>query len=529
MRRRARHEGAHRSHARSRSHLPRLDSPRLELRPAALVALLATMVVAACALGAGSGEGRPAAAGGSSPTRAAIEVGGWGRSASGTGVVASRNVALDLELRPRNEAALLDLIASQRTPASPQFHRWLTPAGFARRFGPGRAELAAVQAWAAGAGFRVEREGAGLAFSAPAWRVEAALRTRIVAGRRGLATTSRPSMPAQVAADVAALWTPGGPTGAVPLLALPGRTTRPAGAATAGAVNPVPATAGAVTAGTAATVTATPLGARRLAPGRATRPQASGAPQSCAAASSEGPSFTSAGVHYGVDTLQDAGDLGQGETIGLFELAGFSMGDIDAFESCLGVSTEVTALQVGVGDPLANLPYGGEDSEEVELDVEQAIAQAPGAHIVVYEGSSQYAVWQAIVEGATVDGDDVAVAPDGYAADPSLDVGEQFSPPQVVSVSWGWPWQQPATTSPVQQADDPLFEQAAAEGQAVFAASGDSGSSGGILYPSDSPFVTGVGGSEPEASGPDTAWGPSTGGFSPVEDEPAWQDDVETE
>ncbi len=474
---------------------------------------------------------RPVPASARSAGRVGLAVAGWGEVTSGPTVplAGAGTVSFDLELRPRHEAALAALIAAQRDPSSPSYHRWLTPASYEARFGPSAAEASAVSSWASSQGLSSVRHGDELVLAGPAPRVGRALRTTLVAHLAGVATTSAPSLPAGVHGDVAAAWSPDAPA-PVPLLS-PGTARRSSDleparppAAEAGAPSPATSHAGRASALRAAARPA----AQRL------RAQTGGPTQSCAAASSDGPAFTDVGDHYGIGTLQSDGDLGQGETIGLFELAGFSMGDIDTFEACLGVHTVVTALQVGVGDPVGNLPIGGLDSVEAALDVEAAIAQAPDARIVVYEGVTDYPIYQAIVQGVTVNGSSVEVAPDGFLPQASLDVGEQFPPPPVVSTSWGWLWEDdPTTTASIQESLDPLFEQGASEGESIFAASGDEGGGGGIAYPADSPWVTGVGGTDVNTSGPeaswppDTAWPYSTGGFSPVETEPTWQLPVE--
>src|SRR5277367_6303441 len=45
-------------------------------------------------------------------------------------------LALTIVLGLRNQSALAQLLADQQNPASPRYHRWLTPDEFANRFGP---------------------------------------------------------------------------------------------------------------------------------------------------------------------------------------------------------------------------------------------------------------------------------------------------------------------------------------------------------------------------------------------------------
>src|SRR5208282_5000328 len=65
-----------------------------------------------------------------------------------------RRLDLKVVLALRNQAELRKLLADQQDPASPQYHRWLTQAEFAARFGPTEADLKAVADWLATEGFQ---------------------------------------------------------------------------------------------------------------------------------------------------------------------------------------------------------------------------------------------------------------------------------------------------------------------------------------------------------------------------------------
>ena len=54
------------------------------------------------------------------------------------------------------EEALRQLIQAQQDPNSSQYHHWLTPAEFGRRFGPSQNDLAKLTAWLNQQGFTVE-------------------------------------------------------------------------------------------------------------------------------------------------------------------------------------------------------------------------------------------------------------------------------------------------------------------------------------------------------------------------------------
>jgi len=59
---------------------------------------------------------------------------------------------------------------------------------------------------------------------------------------------------------------------------------------------------------------------------------------------------------------------------------------------------------------------------------------------------------------------------------------------KTLSCSWGW--------ADNESSLDPIFKEMAAQGQTVFVATGDSGSStpANVVWPADDPYVTAVGG-----------------------------------
>jgi uncharacterized protein YjdB len=103
---------------------------------------------------------------------------------------------------------------------------------------------------------------------------------------------------------------------------------------------------------------------------------------------------------------------------------------------------------------------------------------------------------------------------------------------QQVSISWLWSPDDPAV-------DDIFFEEMAALGQSVFAASGDYGAYDFLVsplsYPAEDPYVTAVGGTDLVTSGAggawvsETAWDQSGGGISPdLFAMPSWQAGIAT-
>jgi hypothetical protein len=203
---------------------------------------------------------------------------------------------------------------------------------------------------------------------------------------------------------------------------------------------------------------------------------------------------------YGFADLYSRGSEGQGQTIAIYELESYDPGDIAAYQACYGTAAKLTNVSVdgGAGET-------GPGSGEAALDIEQAIGLAPKATFLIYEapnsgtnspGSGPYDLLNAIV-----------------AQDRA----------HVVSVSWGQCEQ--VQGSNVLSAESTLFEEAAAQGQSVVAATGDNGSedcnnvSGvnnqlAVDDPGSQPFVTGVGGTTLTAPGPrpaETVWNHNNG------------------
>ncbi len=82
----------------------------------------------------------------------------------------------------RDPAALAALLSDLQDPASPRFHRWLSPQEFGARFGARAEDLAAVAGWLRDEGFAVEGASAGrtaLLFSGRAVDVERAFDTEL--------------------------------------------------------------------------------------------------------------------------------------------------------------------------------------------------------------------------------------------------------------------------------------------------------------------------------------------------------------
>ena len=114
---------------------------------------------------------------------------------------------LSLALRRGAARPLERLLANQQNPASPDYHRWLTPEQFGERFGRSAEDVQAAATWLRDHGFTVDEIAAGrgwIDFSGTAAQVEAAFGTEIhdyeVGGRLHHANATDPSLPRGLAA-----------------------------------------------------------------------------------------------------------------------------------------------------------------------------------------------------------------------------------------------------------------------------------------------------------------------------------------
>jgi pseudomonalisin len=169
----------------------------LRLRYALLAALLWTAATAAMGQGAIDDGDRVLLRGNVSPlARPELEIG-----RSDPNLPMARMI-LQLEPRPGAKAEIEQLMRDQQDPASPQYHRWLTPEEFGARFGLADADLHRVIGWLAAQGFTVEEVARGrgwINFSGVASQVERAFATEMhdyrVAGTLRHANSIEPSIP----------------------------------------------------------------------------------------------------------------------------------------------------------------------------------------------------------------------------------------------------------------------------------------------------------------------------------------------
>lgn len=241
-------------------------------------------------------------------------------------------------------------------------------------------------------------------------------------------------------------------------------------------------------------------------------------PQACAqldnVQTTAGAGYTAAQIAtaYDLNPFYEHGDTGAGQTIAMLELEPNSTADIAAFQSCYSTTTTVNYTQVDGGAGT------GPGSGEAALDIEQAIATAPGATIDVYQAPNT-------VQGVI----------DAYQA--------MVQNPVTTIISTSWGGCEP-NSGPLPAAEATIFQQAVSDHITILAAAGDNGSTDcgtsslSVDDPASNPNVTAVGGTSlPNYLNPvsQTVYNDSSvtagaggGGVSQLWAMPAWQTNLAT-
>lgn len=422
---------------------------RVRLMAAASVVGFAGFLVPAIPAQAGSSVPLTGTAG-PRPPQGAVSLGA---------IAPRRMIHVDVTLNLPDPAAMRAYVAAVSDRSSPLFHHFLRRGQFGRMFGPSLATVAAVETALRAAGLSpgpVPVNRLSIPVTASAAAIERAFSTTIVSyrlpgGRLAYSNAAPTRVPAAIAPYVS------GVLGLSNLYLQRSHTTRPS--------------------------SGQPLAPSRATAQLATAPSpAAAGPRACAAARNfasrnGGRTANEMASHYGMSTLYGLGDLGRGVRVALAEFEPNLSSDINAYKSCYGIHNSIAYIHINGG--VGSGPGAG---GEAALDIENVMALAPGAKVDVYQAPN----------GGDSDTFDV------YSAIVSKDID------QVVSTSWGSC--ELDTTPALITDEDNLFFEAAGQGQTVFAAAGDSGSTDcsgdgsshgadlSVDNPASQPYVVGVGG-----------------------------------
>src|SRR5438477_5643395 len=343
------------------------------------------------------------------------------------------NIAIGLPLR--NQSDLEDLLRQLYDPNSPNFHKFLTTSEFTERFGPTEKDYESVMQFVQANGLTIANKHPNrlvLDVEGSASNVELALEVTLrvyqhpTEARDFFAPDAEPSVPSNLS-----------------VITVEGLSdfSRPE-----------------------------PL-SRRMDPSK------------IAPLDGSGPSGYYAGNDFRRAYAPGTPLTGAGQTVGLLEFSAFYPADITSYEDTIGLTTYVPVKTVVIGHP----GPGTTDNAEVALDIEVAIAMAPGlSQVIVYEIKS------------------------GPSSILSRMANDNLA--KQLSSSWTWSGGPSATI-------DNIFQQMAAQGQSFFQASGDSDAYTGMqplddsartTSPVDSTNITCVGGTTLAMNGSGVSWSSET-------------------
>ena len=430
------------------------------------------------------------------------------------------DLILVLSRDPAQQVAFEKFVASQYDASSPNYHQWLTPDQVGANFGPSQTDIATVSNWLTGHGFtinEVTKDRMSIRFSGNATQVQSTFHTEIhnlvVNGVAHIANMSDPQIPAALSPVVVGIkslhnFFPR------PLHHLGSLVTKDS--KTGGWLR-TPAAAGSVSNLKSAPAAPAP---RALLGASAAATLPSVGSLAAKAAPQFGISVTGANPYlvedigpydfatiYNILPLWTAGIDGSGQTIAIAGTSSIVLNDVATFRTFFlpsytstpaptlisGNSSPLTVCTSTTGTvPFPTAPCTLDDLLENSLDVEWSGAVAPKAQIVLVSSYPNSAT------------DDNLYDSESYIVN--------HLTARIMNVSYGECELYNGTAGNVQYYD--LWQTAAAEGIAVFVASGDSGSascdaggdSAGVPYPAEyglsvsglasTPYNTAVGGTD---------------------------------
>jgi len=355
-------------------------------------------------------------------------------------------VLLMLNRPPEREAALQQYLVDVHSKGSPAYHDWLTPQAFGGQFGPADSDIQTVTTWLGSKGFQITKISQGkqfIEFSGTMGQLRASFQADIhrysVNGEIHLANSREISIPTALAAVV---------RGLAPLNDFRSDTyvvSRGTGHVSRSTHTVTPDW-------TIANPFGTPNPSAFLV-----------APEDLA-------------TQYDLTPLYQAGTSGTGQTIGIIDASNIDLSLVADFQQMFGLAPNPPEVIIDGDDPG---DVGNDDDLEAYLDVEIAGAIAPKSTINLYisDGGAvadpfSFAAIRAVEDDAA----SVLSGSFGQCESILAESGNQF---------WA-----------------SLWEQAAAQGQTVMIATGDSGPTCDVIYPNSvsgiasTPWNVAVGGTD---------------------------------
>ncbi len=243
------------------------------------------------------------------------------------------------------QSDLEELLAAQQNPASPLFHKWLTPEQYATRFGMNQVDIDSVSLWLQQQGFSVDsvaRSKNSIQFSGTVGQAEMAFQTQMhyynVEGAKHFAASTELSLPRAIALTIAAVMNL---SDFRPKPQYVPHNTRARGA-----------------------FTSSISGGVYFAPGDIK-------------------------VVYDMTPLVSGGNDGTGQSLVVVGQSFVNLSDIANFQSAANLPNKPPTLVLVPGTGTGASTFAGDEGES-DLDLEWSSAMAPGASVFfVYTGSDQ--------------------------------------------------------------------------------------------------------------------------------------------
>jgi kumamolisin len=446
----------------------------------------------------GSAQTATAATSAASPRLATIEGSLTPTTNAVTGAYTASKMSVEVALQPRDEDGLGSALAEVYAKGSRQYHQWLAKGEFDARYAPTAAERDAVEGYLRGQGLAVSAAGSPFLVRAEgsSARITAAFHTRLstYAGTGGVpyfANSTEVSVPAAIVADVQ------GVIGLTSTVRLHSVAVRPPGGKT-----PKGSAKRGSSPASCETGYPTTKELFAFANNGTQYPVGFGGGPRCSGLT---PSQTNS--IYGAPAASP-GTKGAGVYAAVFELSAYQKSDISTWAHYFygaGYTPDLTNITID-GGPLAPLcptadtcpadAEGYSGDIEVDADIEQEMAVAPDAHLLVYNAPNDETGQTELDEYTAIADEDIASTISSSWGECENDVGQAMA-----------------------EAENTVFEQMALQGQSMFAAAGDNGAFDclgtdgtkvvNIDDPGAQPWVTSVGGTSFESDNPDANAHPS--------------------
>jgi subtilase family serine protease len=258
-----------------------------------------------------------------------------------------RGVSMVFRRSAVQEARLQVLIAAQQDPASPLYHKWLTPDEFGAEFGVADSDIAKVEAWLEQQGFSVDsvsRSRNRITFSGTAGAVATSFGTELhyykTHGQRYYAPSADISVPAALSSLV-----------------------------------------------------------QSVANLSSFRPQSHVKFRPNFTSSQSGSHFLTpkdVATIYDINAAYTAGYTGAGQSIAVAGQSSVSVSDIEKFQSATGLTTHDPMLVLVPNSGTAAVSSGDESESDLDLEYSGGIATGAAIYLVYVGNNSNYSVWDSI-------------------------------------------------------------------------------------------------------------------------------------